>query len=987
MKDIFDRAMAFLDAGIAEREREREAERMQAEAALAAERERLEHQAQVQHMRAEAAQRLTRRTRLAAVLWAWIALIAIGTGIYGWYSAHQAEVEANVARVAEKKAADAKVLADDQRRAAILASAAALAAKKNAQAKTIEALQQRKEALRQTKVAETERVKAQTFGNEAVREKSVAIAAGQRAVVQKTIAVQQGTIARQQTHMAEKQRSAVFMQSGREALLSGEDDNAAVLLAAAYTQDPNNPALALILRQALDKLKIRAGSFQAQDGAISALSFNPANPRQFATASSDGSAKLWDSSGNALHRFDDQNEIITAIAFDPSGRHLVTAGADGSAKIRDLSGITLRTARPPIELKGHTRRINSVVFNHDGTRVLTAGSDGKVRVWATASGDMLGDFDGGAVAVNDARYASDDKLIVTGSSDGAVRVLDARTGSVVQTLPVAQNSSVLHVAISPDGQRIAAGTVDGTVLIYDLAARKQLGLRHDDRVTVNALSFDGTGTRLLTGSDSGTARVVVVASGAATVLLPASGSDSSTSMNVGAVQTALYSPSGNSIATTYADGMVRLWTPDGAPVAGFQGHRGTVLAAAFNAGGDLLATGGGDGRVSLWRPPSALIAADAAQRGVIDAITVDPTGRRMLTASHDGTVTIWQIGDALTRVRTLAHSPGSAWVTAASFNAAGTKIMTVGGAAVKVWSRDGTLIETVAPSAPTKRFSDGQFVGEKLLVGERTYAQGDQVVRDHWRLLSPDGKTTLVTEPGSENGIRKLEVGRGYVLTLTSQGWASYDGIDGKLKTWDAQYVTDGAVSNAHAYFALGYANGEVHLYRPGKNGTSYIFSGGRGWVSALAFSSDDAWLASAGADDLYGKVWDVAHQRLHATLKGHTGEITSIAFSPGDGAFILTTSADGTAKLWDRDTGSLLASVTAPGSPIRTARFAPGGGAVILGAANGSVYLWNVGGKPPAVDATARAVLAAGTRSNNSTDLLLTQALSTLKTASRGNR
>jgi len=38
--------------------------------------------------------------------------------------------------------------------------------------------------------------------------------------------------------VAEQQRSAVFMQSGREALLSGDDDNASVLLAAAYTQDP-----------------------------------------------------------------------------------------------------------------------------------------------------------------------------------------------------------------------------------------------------------------------------------------------------------------------------------------------------------------------------------------------------------------------------------------------------------------------------------------------------------------------------------------------------------------------------------------------------------------------------------------------------------------------------------------------------------------------------------------------------------------------------
>lgn len=984
MKETFDRAMAFLDAGIDAREREREAERRAVEAAAAAERERLEHQAQVQHMRAEAAQRLTKRTRLAALAWAWIAVIAIALGVYGWLSAHRAEVEANAARVAEKAAADAKVVAEGQtqvaeiqREKAAAAGTAATKAEQVALAQRAEALKERTEAEKQKRTADQERVVAQ-------EQRAQAVTATRHAVTESKEAVLQGSIAKTQTQVAEKQRSAVFMQSGREALLSGDDDNAAVLLAAAYTQNPRNPALALILRQALDKLKIRAGSFVAQDGAISALTFNPVDGRQFATASDDGSAKLWNTSGHLLHVFDDQNEVITSLAFDPSGHHLVTAGADGSAKIRDLTGITQTTARAPVELRGHTRRINSVVFSHDGTHVLTAGSDGRVRVWATAGGQLTGDFNIGAVAVNDARFTRDDSQIVAGSSDGTVRVLDAHTGSVAQSFAVAQNSAVLHVAISRDGDRVAAGAVDGSVLVYDIAAKKQLALRHDDRATINAVGFDAAGTHLLTASDDGTARVIDIASGASTPLVPASASG--TTLSVAAVQTARYSPAGNSIATTYADGMVRLWTSDGAPVAGFQGHHGTVVAAAFDRLGDVLATGGGDGRVALWHPPSSLVPADAAQSGAIDAISIDRDGRLLLTASHDGTATLWRLGESLTKIRTLAHSPGVAWVTAANFNADGTRIVTAGGSAVKVWNADGSAIETVAPTAANKRFSDAQFVGSRLLVAERTYAQGDQVAEDHWRLLSPDGKTTVAIEPGWENGIRALEVsGDAHVLTLTSLGWASFDALTGKGKPLYWEYVTSGAVSHFHPFYALGWANGEVSLITPAK--PAYTFNGGRGWVTALAFSADDQWLASAGADDLFGKVWDVEHQRLHATLKGHQGEITSIAFSPGGGAFILTTSADGTAKLWDRDTGGLLASASVPGSQVRTAQFTPDANTVILGAANGSVYAWHVGGAPPAAGATARAVLAAGTRSSNSTDLLLTQALQTLETASKGGR
>ena len=982
MKETFERAMSFLDDGIDAREREREAERRSVEAAAATERERLEHQAQVQHMRAEAAQRLTHRTKLAALAWAWIAVIAIGLGVYGWLSAHRAEVEANAARVAEQAAADAKVVAEGQRTQAEIqrekaaaAGDAATAAERLALAQRAEALKQQTEALKQKHAADTERVAAQVQGAVAVRERG-------EAVRESAAAAAQETIANAQRHVAEQQRSAVFMQSGREALLSGDDDNASVLLAAAYTQDPKNPALALILRQALDKLKIRAATFAAEDGAISALAFNPIDQHQIATAGDDGSA-LWDTSGRLLHRFDDQ-EVITALAFDPAGHHLVTAGADGSAKIRDLAGITPASARPPIELKGHTRRINSVVFSHDGSHVLTAGSDGKVRLWATSSGELVGDFSGGAPTAYDARFTPDDKLIVVGASDGTVRVLDARSGSVVESLPVAQNSAVLHVTVAAGGRRIAAGTVDGSVLIYDIVAKKQLGLRHDDAGTINAVSFDAAGAHLLTASDTGSALVIDVASGASKPLAPSTGSD--VAANVAAVQCALFSPDGNWIATTYADGMVRLWTSAGAPVAGF-GRGGRTVAAAFDASGDTLVTGGADGRAALWHPPILLVRADAAQTGAIDAISIDRKGRLLLTASRDGTATLWRLGDTLTRVRTLAHAPGVAWVIAANFNAEGTRIITAGGSAVKVWNINGSLLETVAPSAANKLFSDAAFVGDKLLVAERTFPQGNQAgTKDHWRLLSPDGKSTLVVQPDWENEIRKVEISPDrHVLTLTSLGETSYDALRPNAKPAYNSYVTATAVSQEHPYYALGWANGQVGLENPGRD--SYTFTGGEGRVTAMSFSLDDRWLASAGADDHFGKVWDIEQRRLHATLKGHLGEITSITFSPGAAALVLTTSADGTAKLWDRDTGGQLASVSVPGSQVRSAQFTPDAGDVIIGAANGGVYVWRVGGTPPSAKKTARAVLAASVRSGNNTDLLLSQALQTLEAAAKAGR
>ena len=75
------------------------------------------------------------------------------------------------------------------------------------------------------------------------------------------------------------------------------------------------------------------------------------------------------------------------------------------------------------------------------------------------------------------------------------------------------------------------------------------------------------------------------------------------------------------------------------------------------------------------------------------------------------------------------------------------------------------------------------------------------------------------------------------------------------------------------------------------------------------------------------------------------------------------------------------------PGSQVRSARFTPDAREVVIGAANGSVYLWHVGGAPPAAGTTARAVLAASAHNGNNTDLLLTQALQTLEAAAKGGR
>ena len=71
---------------------------------------------------------------------------------------------------------------------------------------------------------------------------------------------------------------------------------------------------------------------------------------------------------------------VTAVAFSPACTHLATASADGTARVWDVaSGAELARLV-------HNASVVALAFSPDGTRLATASDDGTVRVWDVASG-------------------------------------------------------------------------------------------------------------------------------------------------------------------------------------------------------------------------------------------------------------------------------------------------------------------------------------------------------------------------------------------------------------------------------------------------------------------------------------------------------------------------------------------------------------------------------------------------------------------------
>jgi WD40 repeat protein len=104
-------------------------------------------------------------------------------------------------------------------------------------------------------------------------------------------------------------------------------------------------------------------------------------------------------------------------AFSPDGKRVVTASSDGSARVWDAnSGANL------VALTGHTARVSSAEFSPDGRRVLTSSVDGTARLWDLVANRQLALLKTHTNWVNQAKLSPDGKRVVTASEDGTARV-------------------------------------------------------------------------------------------------------------------------------------------------------------------------------------------------------------------------------------------------------------------------------------------------------------------------------------------------------------------------------------------------------------------------------------------------------------------------------------------------------------------------------------------------------------------------------------
>jgi WD40 repeat protein len=182
---------------------------------------------------------------------------------------------------------------------------------------------------------------------------------------------------------------------------------------------------------------------------------------------------LWDVATGKRKRTVEPGHQVTALAFSPDGKALAIAGGrDENRVVPQEQVIKLwdpDVVKERLVLAGHTHQITKLAFSPDSKRLASASRDGTVRLWDLASGKEIRrlETNGEAWAV---AFVADGMVVVSaGDKETCLRFWDAATGKELGRAE-GHEGPIHCLAPSVDGKRLASGSRDATLLVWDVAA-------------------------------------------------------------------------------------------------------------------------------------------------------------------------------------------------------------------------------------------------------------------------------------------------------------------------------------------------------------------------------------------------------------------------------------------------------------------------------------------------------------------------------------
>lgn len=224
------------------------------------------------------------------------------------------------------------------------------------------------------------------------------------------------------------------------------------------------------------------------DGAVNAVAF--LKDGRAATAGADARIAVWTPGRTVPDSvLAGHGAPVAALAVSPDGETLASASWDHTIRLWNLAG------REPSVLGGHGQNVNGVAFFPDGKELVSAGYDATVRIWPVSqrASPIVAEL---PAPLNAVAMEPDGEIAAAGA-DGRIYFLSP-AGERLGTAEAA-TAPIVALAMSRNGMRLAAASINGAIAIVDPKTRSVLRTLGTPGLPVWAVAFLPDGRTLLTG--------------------------------------------------------------------------------------------------------------------------------------------------------------------------------------------------------------------------------------------------------------------------------------------------------------------------------------------------------------------------------------------------------------------------------------------------------------------------------------------------------